>query len=161
MFYTCIIIAVKEKAMLFNSLDFIIFFAIVVFLYYTLPHKLRWIMLLISSCIFYMCWRAELIVLIVISTLVNWGSALIIDRYRRRAKPVLVLSLIINFGMLFVFKYMMFVNHSFMALYEHFGLQYPIKDFDIILPMGISFYTFQEKFWIFTFKLIWNLTCFI
>ncbi len=129
--------------MLFNSLDFIIFFAVVVFLYYTLPHKLRWIMLLIASCIFYMCWRAELIVLIVISTLVNWGSALLIDKYRHRARLILILSLIINFGMLFIFKYMMFVNHSFMALYEHFGWQYPIKDFDIILPMGISFYTFQ------------------
>lgn len=56
---------------------------------------------------------------------------------------MLILSLIINFGLLFVFKYMMFINHSFMSVYEYFGWNYPINDFNIILPMGISFYTFQ------------------
>ncbi len=129
--------------MLFNSLTFIIFFVCVVFLYYTLPHKLRWIMLLIASCIFYMCWRWELIFLILFSTLSNYILALCIDKYRDKSKIFLVLSIIINFGLLFIFKYMMFINHTFMAVYEYFGLTYPISDFDIILPMGISFYTFQ------------------
>lgn len=129
--------------MLFNSFDFILFFIVVVFLHYTLPHKCRWIMLLIASCIFYMGWRAELIVLILFSTLINWGISLLIDKYRNRAKGLLVLSIIINFGLLFIFKYMMFINHTFMALYKHMCWNYPINDFNIILPMGISFYTFQ------------------
>ncbi|MDO4301458.1 MAG: MBOAT family O-acyltransferase [Clostridia bacterium] len=129
--------------MLFNSLDFIIFFMIVVFLHYVLPHKFRWIMLLTASCIFYMCWRAELIVLILFSTLANWGISLLIDKYRHRGKGLLILSIIINFGLLFIFKYMMFINHTFMVLYEYMGWNYPVSDFNIILPMGISFYTFQ------------------
>ena len=129
--------------MLFNSLDFIIFFIAVVILHYTLPHKCRWVMLLIASCIFYMCWRAELIVLILFSTFANWGISLLIDKHRNKAKGLLILSLIINFGLLFIFKYMMFINHTFMAMYDYMGWNYPINDFNIILPMGISFYTFQ------------------
>ncbi len=129
--------------MLFNSFDFILFFIAVVILHYTLPHKCRWVMLLIASCIFYMCWRAELIVLILFSTFINWGISLLIDRHRKSGKHLLILSLIINFGLLFIFKYMMFINHTFMAFYEYMGWNYPINDFNIILPMGISFYTFQ------------------
>ena len=129
--------------MLFNSLTFIIFLAVVLVLYYTLPQKLKWIMLLIASCIFYMGWRAELIILIVISTLSNWLLARLIYDKPEKKKVFLIISLIINFGLLFVFKYMVFINHSFMWLYDYFGWIYPIKDFDIVLPMGISFYTFQ------------------
>ena len=129
--------------MLFNSLTFIIFLAVVLVLYYTLPQKLKWIMLLIASCIFYMGWRAELIILIVISTLSNWLLARLIYDKPEKKKVFLIISLIINFGLLFVFKYMVFINHSFMWLYDCFGWTYPIKDFDIVLPMGISFYTFQ------------------
>ncbi len=129
--------------MLFNSLDFILFFIAVVFLHYTLPHKFRWVMLLIASCIFYMCWRAELIILILFSTFANWGISLLIDKYRDKAKGLLIFSIIINFGLLFIFKYAMFINHTFMGVYEYFGWNYPINEFNIILPMGISFYTFQ------------------
>ncbi|CDC20779.1 alginate O-acetylation protein [Eubacterium sp. CAG:274] len=129
--------------MLFNSLTFIIFLAVVLVLYYTLPQKLKWIMLLIASCIFYMGWRAELIILIVISTLSNWLLARLIYDKQEKKKVFLIISLIINFGLLFVFKYMVFINHSFMWLYNYLGWTYPIKDFDIVLPMGISFYTFQ------------------
>lgn len=140
--------------MIFNSFDFVIFFITVVFLHYTLPHKLRWIMLLIASCIFYMCWRPELIVLLLFSTFVNWGISLLIDKYRNRAKALLILSIVINFGLLFVFKYMMFINHTFMFIYEYFGWQYPINDFNIILPMGISFYTFQAASY--TIDIYWD-----
>lgn len=129
--------------MLFNSLTFIIFLAVVLTLYYTLPQKLKWIMLLIASCIFYMGWRAELIILIGISTFSNWILSILINDKPKKRKIFLIISLIINFGLLFIFKYMVFINHSFMWLYNYFGWTYPISDFDIILPMGISFYTFQ------------------
>lgn len=129
--------------MLFNSLTFIIFLVIVLVLFYTLPLKLKWVMLLIASCIFYMGWRAELIILIFISTLSNWLLSILIYEKPKKKKLFLIISLIINFGLLFIFKYMVFINHSFMWIYNFFGWNYPIKDFDIILPMGISFYTFQ------------------
>ena len=94
------------EEMLFNSLTFIIFLAVVLGLYYTLPQKLKWIMLLIASCIFYMGWRAELIILIVISTLSNWLLARLIYDKPEKKKVFLIISLIINFGLLFVFNYM-------------------------------------------------------
>lgn len=129
--------------MLFNSLTFIIFFIIVVGLYYTLPHKIRWIMLLIASYIFYMGWRAELIVLILFISFVNYFASVLIDKHRDKSKKYLVISLLISFGFLFIFKYLMFISDTFRYIYEYFGLEYPIGRFNIILPMGISFYTFQ------------------
>lgn len=129
--------------MLFNSLTFILFFIAVVFLHYTLPHKLRWILLLVASIIFYMCWRAELIVLILFTSFVNYGAALLIDKNREKGKLYLAICLLINFGFLFVFKYMVFISDSFKFIYDYMGWIYPIKEFNIILPMGISFYTFQ------------------
>lgn len=131
--------------MIFNSFNYVLFFIIVFALYYISPHKLRWIILLISSCIFYMFWRAELIVLILFTSFVNFyiSKRIYRSQIQKNKKQWLILSLFINFGFLFIFKYMVFVNHSFMALYNLLGWSYPIKDFDIILPMGISFYTFQ------------------
>ncbi|MGN1319157.1 MAG: MBOAT family O-acyltransferase [Lachnospirales bacterium] len=129
--------------MLFNSLTFIMFFIAVVFLHYTFPHKFRWIMLLIASIIFYMCWRAELIVLILFTSFLNYFSALLIDKNRDKGKIYLIIDLVINFGLLFIFKYMVFVSDTFKFIYDYMGWVYPIKDFSIVLPMGISFYTFQ------------------
>lgn len=129
--------------MLFNSLTFILFFILVVFLHYILPHKFRWIMLLVASCIFYMCWRAELIVLILFISFLNYISAILIEIYPNRSKLILILCLILDFGFLFIFKYMVFISDSFRFIYEYFGWVYPVKQFSIILPMGISFYTFQ------------------
>lgn len=129
--------------MLFNSLTFVLFFIAVVLLYYILPHKIRWVMLLAASCIFYMCWRAELIVLILFTSFVNYFSALLIDKNRDKAKKYLTISMLINFGFLFLFKYLVFISDTFRFVYDFFGWQYPIGEFSIILPMGISFYTFQ------------------
>ncbi len=130
-----------QAKMLFNSLQFIIFFAAVTAAYYILPHKLRWIMLLIASCIFYMAWRPELIILILFSSLLNYSAALGISK--GMGKKALVPALIINIGLLFVFKYLVFISTSLAKLYAYLGREYPIGEFDIVLPMGISFYTFQ------------------
>ena len=131
--------------MLFNSFNFLIFFVVVSVLYFVLPHKARWVLLLISSYIFYMAWRPELILLIVFSTLANFLISLKIyeSNYQKERKNLLILSLVINFGLLFVFKYLVFINNSFISIFQSMGLNYPVKKFDIILPMGISFYTFQ------------------
>jgi len=120
--------------MLFNSFNFLEFFIVVSLLYFLLPHKLRWVLLLISSYIFYMAWRPELIVLIVFSTFINYIISLFIyesDDQRKR-KNLLILSLLINFGLLFVFKYMVFINNSLISGFQFFGLTYPIKKFDIL-----------------------------
>lgn len=114
-----------------------------------------------------MAWKPVFIVLIVFSTFINYFLSLLIDQEKdqRKRKRYFILSLISNFGLLFLFKYSVFINESFMELYKYFGTivlqavgktpleatdivqrvlgNYPLKDFDIILPMGISFYTFQ------------------
>ncbi len=131
--------------MLFNSITFLLFFAIVLFLYYVLPFKIKWVMLLFASCIFYMWWRPEFIILIFFSSFANYflSGCINVSDTPKYKKLFLVISLIINFGLLFVFKYAVFINHSFMSLYQYLGIEYPIGDFDIVLPMGISFFTFQ------------------
>ena len=128
--------------MLFNSFNFIVFFLVVSVLYFILPHKVRWILLLAGSLIFYMAWNPYLIVLILFTVFVNYISALDIytQRSRKRKKQTLLLAMIINFSLLFVFKYLGFMNDTLLAL---FGDNWPIETLNIILPMGISFYTFQ------------------
>lgn len=132
--------------MLFNSLYFIIFLSIILPLYYILPQKLKWILLLISSYIFYMFWRVEFIFLILFSSFINYFLAKKI--YNNKSKKILVLGIIINFTILFIFKYLVFFSNIFKSFYNFFNLNYPINDFDIILPMGISFYTFQATSYI-------------
>lgn len=154
--------------MLFNSFQFIVFFIIVTTAYYVLPHKFRWLLLLCASYYFYICWRPKQIIfilLIVFSTFVNYifSLAMYRERNKKRRKQYLIITLFLNFGLLFLFKYSMFLNETIMNILSKFALwhyadfgeavalekaqllleKYPAKDFDIILPMGISFYTFQ------------------
>lgn len=136
--------------MLFNSFIYAIFLAIVFTLHWLLPHRFRWIILLIASYYFYMSWNPELVVLIALTTLVSYSSALLISRYRntmgnqhKLSKLVLVLALVICFGVLFFFKYFDFFSTSVTAILRLFSL--PVQEFTLklILPVGISFYTFQ------------------
>lgn len=131
--------------MLFNSIEFIIFFLVVTTLYFLLPHKFRWILLLISSCIFYMAWKPAYIILVLICILINYIAALMIDKHENQAtrKFWLILSLSISFGVLFIYKYLGFINETLSNIFTFFNYNYPIGRFDILLPMGISFYTFQ------------------
>ena len=127
--------------MLFNSFIFLVFFIAVSALYFVLPHKIRWILLLAASCIFYMAWNPKLIILILITIFINYTAALYIYKYKKqKGKKILILTLFIDFGLLFIFKYLGFMNDTLLAL---FGDNWPIKTLNIILPMGISFYTFQ------------------
>jgi len=94
--------------MLFNSIDFLLFLPLVVGIYYLIPHRFRWFFLLIASYYFYMCWKAEFIVLIVISTLVDYAAGLRMEgtNDHRVRKMWLGFSLASNLGMLFTFKYL-------------------------------------------------------
>lgn len=131
--------------MLFNSIDFLIFFPIVIALYYSIPQKRRWMLLLAASYYFYMCWKPEYIILIIASTIIDYFSAKGIanttDKFKK--KLYLGLSLSSNLGILFFFKYFGFVNENMRALFDSVNIFYGVPMYDILLPVGISFYTFQ------------------
>lgn len=132
--------------MLFNSLAFLIFFPIVVLCYWLLPAKGRWrnIMLLIASYYFYMNWQPVYALLILLSTVTTWGGALLMKNERvRHHKAVFIGTLVLNFGILFSFKYLNFFGDIIRSLMDAAGIGLAVPEFDILLPVGISFYTFQ------------------
>jgi len=131
--------------MFFNSLHFLIFFPVVVGLYVATPNRFRWILLLAASYYFYAAWRVDYLVLIIVSTLVDYLAALGMDRTddKRRRKLYLTFSLISNLGILFSFKYFNFFNESLRTVFGAFQVPYDIPAFHVLLPVGISFYTFQ------------------
>lgn len=126
--------------MLFNSLHFLIFFPIVTTIYFILPHKYRWVLLLAASYYFYMVWRPIYALLIVGSTLVDYYASIWMEHSESELnrKLYLFLSLFTNLGILFTFKYLGFFTEVINGFTQN--------NFDVIyllLPMGISFYTFQ------------------
>ncbi|HLF62810.1 MAG TPA: MBOAT family O-acyltransferase [Saprospiraceae bacterium] len=132
--------------MLFNSLGFVVFLTIVLLLYYS---RLSWmhkkIMLLFASYVFYAMWNPPLVILLWISTAVDWiaGNKLSKEENPGKRKMWLMLSLVTNLGFLAFFKYGGFLLENFTQLMQVFGVDFQAAKPDIILPMGISFYTFQ------------------
>lgn len=133
--------------MLFNSLGFMLFLAVVLVFYYLLPlsWKAKKLMLLLASYIFYGLWNPPLILLLWISTMVDWtaGKMLVKLEDQRKRRAWLLLSVLVNLGFLTFFKYGNFLMDNFQAVLGLFGSSYTPPAWDIILPMGISFYTFQ------------------
>lgn len=133
--------------MLFNSLSFVVFLVIVLALYYS--KLLKWTgkkrMLLLASYVFYGLWNPPLVILLWISTIVDWtaGNKLAIEDNQRKRKFWLLLSMFVNLGFLAFFKYGNFLLENFTLGMNAIGFAYEPKPMDIILPMGISFYTFQ------------------
>ena len=131
--------------MLFNSLQYLWFFPLVVAIHFALPPKRRWVFLLAASYYFYMCWKPEYIVLILVSTLIDYVAGLRMGNEPVKAKrrKYLVLSLISNLGLLFAFKYFNFFSDSSRAILSQFNIFYDSPVLEVLLPVGISFYTFQ------------------
>ncbi len=133
--------------MLFNSLSFVVFLVIVLALYYSKlfnwANKKR--MLLFASYVFYGLWNPPLVILLWISTVVDWtaGKRLAVEENQRKRKFWLLLSMFVNLGFLAFFKYGDFLLENFVSIVNSFGIDYKVRPMDIILPMGISFYTFQ------------------
>ena len=127
--------------MLFNTIDFIIFLPIVVCIYYLLPQKGRWAFLLLASYFFYGSWKFNYLIFIIASTLIDYACGLKMDKVKtkKKKKPYLILSLVSNLGLLFFFKYYNFFVEN---INSEVGSSFPILE-NIILPVGISFYTFQ------------------
>lgn len=133
--------------MLFNSLSFALFMVVVLALYYAKffgwTNKKR--MLLLASYVFYGMWNPPLVILLWISTMVDWtaGKKLAVEENQRKRKLWLLLSMVVNLGFLGFFKYGDFLLENFIAIANSIGFDYQPYKMDIILPMGISFYTFQ------------------
>jgi D-alanyl-lipoteichoic acid acyltransferase DltB (MBOAT superfamily) len=131
--------------MLFNSFEYLVFFPIIIVVYYLLSSKARWILLLAASYYFYASASGKLLLLILLSTLVDYLVGLKMDGLdsKKEKKPFLIISLVLNLGILCIFKYYNFFNDSFSHLFDLLNLEYLIPALDIVLPVGISFYTLQ------------------
>lgn len=130
--------------MLFNSIQFLIFFIVVTASYFALPHKYRWALLLISSCYFYMAFVPLYILILGFTIVIDYYAGIWIEKSEgRRRKMFLVCSLVANIGILAVFKYYNFINENLGFLLKGFGLTNPIPYLSILLPIGLSFHTFQ------------------
>ena len=140
--------------MLFNSIDFLVFFPIVTMMYFIIPQKYRYIWLLGASYYFYMSWNAEYALLLLFSTIVTYIASLGInwcnhtdkwdEKKRSKIKKGLVAgSVISNLLILFFFKYFNFAADSMVAVLELLHITIKPITFDVILPVGISFYIFQ------------------
>ena len=131
--------------MLFNTLTYGCFLLVSVLIYYALPSRFRWLFLLIASYVFYTAWRIEYAVLILLSTAIDYWAALEMEKRadKKKRKPFLYASLAVNLGLLMGFKYMGFLHESFLFLSENIGIDFSVAAPDILLPIGISFYTFQ------------------
>ena len=131
--------------MLFNTIEFIIFLPLVIISFFLIPHKYRWIILLFASYYFYMSWKVEYIFLIIASTLIDYSTGILMEKLpnRKARLPLLILSLITNLGGLFFFKYFNFASENLNLVFDKIGLQQDIPLVEFLLPVGISFYTFQ------------------
>lgn len=131
--------------MIFNSVHFLIFFPIVVCLYFVIPQKVRYIWLLVCSYYFYMSWNVKYVILIAASTLITWAGGLLIERAAQQKVRKLCLAAVLasNLGILFFFKYFDFFLENVNRVLVRLNMQALETPFDVLLPVGISFYTFQ------------------
>ena len=131
--------------MLFNSIHFLIFFPVVTLLYFISPHKYRWLLLLAASCYFYMAFIPAYILILAITIVIDYFAGIYIERSEgKKKKKYLIISIISLCMVLFVFKYFNFVNQNLAALSDIFYVEYPISNLGLILPIGLSFHTFQS-----------------
>ena len=126
--------------MLFNSLSYAIFLPLVFIIYWLLPNKYRWVLLLIASYYFYMSWNAKYVFLIFITTFTSYLCAILTEKNREHKKLILTITLIVCLGILFVFKYF---NFFFESINYLLGNKLHSISLNLLLPVGISFYTFQ------------------
>ncbi len=138
--------------MVFNSIHFLVFFPIVLIMYFLMPHKYRYIWILLSSYYFYMSWNIKYALLLLLSTGITYITGLGIDYVNKCMKPrykkfssklYLIICLIINLSILGVFKYANFLIENIASFLGIFGIQFVARKIDFLLPVGISFYTFQ------------------
>ena len=131
--------------MLFNSIPFVIFFPVVTLLYFALPFRMRWMMLLAASCFFYMFFKPEYILILGFTIVIDYFAGLLLEQEQDKArkKRYLIMSIVANVGVLAIFKYFNFFNANISALAHHFGFTNNMPFLKMALPIGLSFHTFQ------------------
>ncbi len=131
--------------MLFNSYSFLVVFPVVVLIHFLLPKKVQYLWLLATSYYFYMNWDARYVLLLLFSTAVTYASGLIMEQAQtdKGRKMAVAISFVLNIGVLFFFKYFNFAIDSVNLVLSQIHLSVPKPDFQLLLPVGISFYTFQ------------------
>ena len=131
--------------MLFNSISFLCFFPVVVGIYFLVPKKARYLWLLFASYYFYMSWNAKYALLLLFSTVLTYSCARLIEKAEsaKSRKAFLILCLVLQLGILFGMKYLNFAVSLLARLLLLLHVELTVPAFDIVLPVGISFYTFQ------------------
>jgi len=134
--------------MLFNSFEFLYFFLVVTTCYFVLPHKLRWMLLLVSSCYFYMAFVPVYILILFGTIIIDYMAGICIEKKitaqkQQQARFFLIVSLIANIGILAVFKYYNFFIDNTHVLFQSLGMPVELPYLKILLPIGLSFHTFQ------------------
>lgn len=132
--------------MLFNSLQYALFLPMVFTLYWLVPHKYRWGIVLASSYYFYMCWNAKYLLLIMFITSTSFVGALLVERAKtKEMKKRWVGGVILSsLALLFIFKYFNFISQTITSLFRMASVSAPDVALSLLLPVGISFYTFQS-----------------
>ena len=130
--------------MLFNSFTFLIFFPVVVTIYFVIPHRFRWAWLLLASCYFYMAFIPVYLLILLFTIAIDYAAGILIENAEgKRRRAWLIMSIIANVGVLAVFKYFNFLSANANAIAEVFHWPYEFPILGIILPIGLSFHTFQ------------------
>jgi|694.fasta_scaffold01109_39 alginate O-acetyltransferase complex protein AlgI len=133
--------------MIFNSVTFIVFLTLVISLYWLLSKRFRMWMLLIASCMFYGFWRWEYLSVMFISALTDYFTAIAIGNAplenRRRRNILLAFTMAVNLGLLCYFKYLYFLTDNANTALNFLGIDYQLPLWKVLLPFGISFYTFE------------------
>ena len=130
--------------MLFNSVDFALFYIVVTFAYFLLPGKFRWVLLLGASMYFYMAFVPVYILILGFTIVIDYIAGIVIENSEgAKRKAFLIMSLVANIGVLAVFKYYNFINENITLLLQTASLKNPLPYLRILLPIGLSFHTFQ------------------
>lgn len=132
--------------MIFNSISFLVFFPIVFLIYFALPRKIKWMWLLVTSYYFYMCWNVKYTLLLLFTTVSTYATSIILGKVQKlntKKKKLIgtgsmIAILAINLSILVIFKYGNFIISNF-----NYFSGFSFKTLDLVLPVGISFYTFQ------------------
>jgi len=130
--------------MLFNSFQFLLFFPVVTILFFVLPHKFRWLWLLLASCYFYMALIPVYIIILLVTIVIDYFAGILIENSpQQKKRSYLVISLISNIGILAFFKYYDFFIENVNGVCYSLGLPCNVPLLEIVLPVGLSFHTFQ------------------
>ena len=132
--------------MVFNSIEFLIFLPIVVVLFYLLPQKARWLMLLAASCVFYMWFVPKYIFILLVTIVIDFSAGILMESYASRPKlkkTFMVISIVSTLTVLVIFKYLGFITENLDRLCASLGMETHLVT-HIILPIGLSFHTFQS-----------------